>query len=77
MLDDHQNVNLNFINHEGECDKVTVYHYNIEVYKVEDTVNMLVLYSKLPCGFVRVPTPYLVMSVGPHRELHYALVDTG
>ena len=65
------------VNYVGEDESVSVYRDGAEVFSAEDAINTLCLHRKLPCGFLRGPTPYLVASIGALKDAHYALVDTG
>jgi hypothetical protein len=68
----------NIVNYIGEDDDVTIdYGDEGHVFAAEDAVETLGLNRKLPRGFLRGPTPYIVANIGGFREAHYALVDTG
>ena len=47
------------------------------MFSAGDAKETLSVSKKLPRGFLRGPTPYLVATIGAFREPHYALVDTG
>ena len=49
----------------------------VEVFAAEDVIDTLCMQRKLPRGFLRGPTPYLVPQIGAFKEAHYALVDIG
>ena len=61
----------------GEDETIYMYREAGEVFSAHDAVDTLCLHRKLPCGFFRGPTPYLVALIGVMKEAHYALVDTG
>ena len=65
------------ISYVGEDESISVFRHNAEVFAAEDAIDTLCMHRKLPRGFLRGPTPYLVAQIGAFIEAHYALVDTG
>lgn len=65
------------VSYIGEDESISVYREDGEVFSANDAIDTLCLHRKLPRGFLRGPTPYLVASIGVMKEAHYALVDTG
>ena len=65
------------VSYIGEDETISVYREEGEVFSADDAIDTLCLHRKLPRGFLRGPTPYLVASIGVMKEAHYALVDTG
>ena len=65
------------VSYVGEDEEVSVYRPDGEVFAADDAMGTLSLNRKLPRGFLRGPTPYLVANIGAFKEPHYALVDTG
>jgi hypothetical protein len=65
------------VNYVGEDEVVSVYRHEGEVFAADDALGTLSMNRKLPRGFLRGPTPYLVANIGAQKESHYALVDTG
>ena len=65
------------VSYIGEDESVSVYREGGEVFSADDAIDTLCLHRKLPRGFLRGPTPYLVAAIGVMKEAHYALVDTG
>ena len=61
----------------GEDEFVTVFREEGEVFAAEDAMGTLSMNCKLPRGFLRGPTPYLMANIGMLKEPHYALVNTG
>ena len=56
---------------------VTVFCKKDKVFAAIDTIGTLSMNCKLPLGFLRGPTPYLVAIIGMLKKPYYALVDTG
>ena len=65
------------VSYIGEDETIYMYREEGEVFSAHDAVDTLCLHRKLPSGFFRGPTTYLVASIGVMKEAHYALVDTG
>ena len=64
------------VSYIGEDGFVTVYRAEGEGFSADDAMSTLSMNKKLPCGFLRGPTPYLVGNIGALKESHYTLVDT-
>ena len=71
---DNRETVVSYVRQE-EC--LSVYREEGEVFAAKDAVETLSMNRKLPRGFLRGPTPYLIASMGMLKESHYALFDTG
>ena len=65
------------ISYVWEDEFITIFREEDEVFTAEDAMGTPSMNCKLPRGFLRGPTPYLVANIGMLKEPHYALVDIG